>query len=74
MEGREAITMDGGTRIRLAARPARDVQRARVERTTASTGDRAEVLRERFVAATVELLARASVPRMTKTRYERTAA
>jgi hypothetical protein len=74
MEGRETVTMDGGTRIKLAARPVRDAQRARVERMTASASDRAEVLRERFIAATVELLASASVPRMGKTRYRPTAA
>jgi hypothetical protein len=74
MEGREGVTMEGGTQLERALRPSQIAQRTGVERVTAGAGGRIEALRARLIAATVETVAEGSHPRLAKTRYARTAA
>ena len=74
MEGREAVTMEGKTRIKWDLGSSNDTQRAGVERVSAGAGAQTEALRARLIAATVEVLAEASHPRLRKTRDMRTAA
>ncbi len=74
MEGREAVTMEGKTRIRWDLGFSNDTQRAGVERVAAGAGDQTEALRARLIAATVEVLAEGNVPRLVETRDIPTAA
>jgi len=74
MEGREAVTMEGKTRIKWDLGSSNDAQRTRVERVTAGASDQTEALRVRLIAATVEVLAEGSHPRLGQTRDMRAAA
>ena len=69
MRGREEVTMDGKTRITWVLRPSHDVRRTRLQRATTGTGERVESLRAKLIAATVELAAEGSNPRLGKTRF-----
>lgn len=71
MEGREELTMDGKTRITWVLGPSRDVPRTRPQRVTTGISERPEILRAKLIAATVELAAEASNPRLDRTRHAR---
>ncbi len=73
MEGREEITMDGRTRITWVIGPSRNARRTRPQRVTASVNERAEALRDKLIAATVELASVGSHPRLVGTRHARIA-
>ncbi len=69
MRGREELTMDGKTRITWVLRPSHDAGRTRPQRATTGTGEQAETLRAKLIAATAELAAEGSNPRLGKTRF-----
>ena len=69
MRGREGLTMDGDTRITWVLRPSQDAPRTRPQPVTVGISERREVLRAKLIAATVELAAEASHPRLDRTRH-----
>ncbi len=74
MRGREELTMDGNTRITWVLRPSREAPRNRPQPATTGIGERREALRAKLLAATVEVAANASNPRLTQSRGMRIAA
>ncbi len=68
MRGREELTMDGKTRITWVLRPSQNTQRTRSQRVTTGISSRREALRAKLIAATVELAADASNPRLQQSR------
>jgi hypothetical protein len=74
MEGSEAGTMDGKTPIKRAFGPSDDKRRSRRRRVASNAGEQTETLRARLIAATVEVLAQGSHPRLDRTAYTRTVA
>jgi len=73
MEGSNAKTMDGTTRVARAAGPSAHTHTgSRCE--SASRGERTETLRARLITATVEVVAGASAPRLVKTQRTRISA
>jgi hypothetical protein len=74
MEGSGVGTMDGATEIRWTLGCSRDTQSRRLRRVAAGSGEQAEALRARLIAATVEVLADGSSPRLDRTRDARAAA
>ncbi len=68
MKGREELTMDGKTRITWVLRPSHDAPRTRSQRVTAGIGEPREALRAKLIAATVELAADGSNPRLGRSR------
>ena len=73
MRGREELTMDGKTRITWVLRPSHEALPTRPQRVTAGISDRHEALRAKLIAATVELAANGSNPRLRQSRDPRTA-
>ncbi len=71
MRGREELTMDGKTRVTWVLRPSQNTQRTRPQRVTTGVGERRDALRAKLIAATVELAANGSNPRLPRTRYVR---
>jgi hypothetical protein len=74
MEGNGVGTMDGETQIRWTVGCSHDTQSRRPRRVAAGSSVQAETLRARLIAATVEVLAEGSHPRLDTTGYTRTAA
>jgi len=74
MKGREELTMDGKTRITWVLRASHDAPRTRPQRVTTGINERREALPTKLIAATVELAADASNPRLNKMRHVRIAA
>jgi len=68
MEGREEVTMEGQTRIKRGFRPSLEARRTRPQRVSAGASHQTGVLRARLIAASVELVANGSDPRLIKTR------
>ncbi len=68
MRGREELTMDGKTRITWVLRPSQNTQRTRPQRLATGIGERREALRAKLIAATVEVFADASSPRLRQSR------
>ncbi len=68
MRGREELTMDGKTRITWVLGPSREALPTRPRRVTAGISDRRETLRAKLIAATVELAAEGSHPRLIESR------
>ncbi len=64
MEGREELTMEGETRLKRALRPPHDAAHSFPRRVAAGPGDQTGTLRARLIAATVEIVAEASHPRL----------
>ncbi len=73
MRGREELTMDGKTRITWVLRPSQNTQRTRPQRVTTGVNERREALRAKLIAATVEVFADGSNPRLWQTRDASTA-
>ena len=61
--------MDGKTRTKRAPGRSQDAHRSRPRRGAGVSGEQAGTLRARLIAATVELLAEGSDPRLDKTGY-----
>ena len=68
MEGCKERTTDGRTPVERILAPSHDARRSGARRASAGAGEPTESLRARLVAATVELVAQASGPRLGKTR------
>ena len=69
MEGHEANTMDGDTRIKLVLGSSEDGLRSRSRRASAGVGEQDDSLRARLIAASVETIAAGSGPRLVGTRH-----
>jgi uncharacterized heparinase superfamily protein len=74
MEGSEVGTMDGETQIRWTVGSSQNTQCRRLHRVAVRSDKQTETLRDRVIAATVEVAAPASNPRLAKTRDARAAA
>jgi hypothetical protein len=74
MEGNGVGTMDGATEIRWTVGCSQYTKSHRSRRVVAGSGVQAEALRARLIAATVEVLAEGSNPRLDKSLYARAAA
>jgi len=68
MRGREELTMDGKPRITWVLGPSQDAPRTRPQRVTAGVGCRRDAVRAKLIAATVEVFASGSHPRLDRTR------
>ena len=68
MRGREVVTMDGNTQVTWVLRAPQNAPRTRLQPATAGTGDRNEPLRAKLIAATVQVAANASNPRLPQSR------
>ncbi len=74
MEGSGVGTRDGTTQITWTVGSSQNTWRSGLRRVAAGAGERTETLRAELIAATVEVLAEGSNPRLSRTRYMRTAA
>lgn len=68
MEGQEEVTMDGKTAITWVLGPRREARCIRPQRLAAGLDEPVEALRAKLIAATVELAATGSNPRLIETR------
>ncbi len=73
MEGSRAGIMDGKTQIRWTLGSSHDTQRSRPRRATTGASEQTESLRAKLIAATVEVLAHGSNPRLAETAHTRIA-
>ena len=73
MRGCEVLTTDDRTRITWVLGPSRDARKAPVRRVGVGIGERAEALRAKLIAATIELAAEGSSPRLRQSRHAPTA-
>jgi hypothetical protein len=64
MEGSEVGTMDGTTQIRWTLGSSQNTQCVGMNRMVAGAGGQAETLRDKLIAATVEIVAMGSNPRL----------
>jgi len=69
VEGHEEVTMDGKTPSKRPLGHPREAQQAGPERVAAGVCDQAETLRRRLIAATIEVIAAGSDPRLSESRY-----
>lgn len=74
MEGREQVSIDGGTRVEWVPGPSGDAQRIGSQRVSSGIGEDFETLRAGLIAATVEVLAEGSDRRLGESRPAPTAA
>jgi hypothetical protein len=69
MKGREAVAMHRKTRVTWVLKPSLQTARSRPQRVIADPPEPKEALRARLLAATVELAAEGSNPRLVKTLH-----
>ena len=69
MRGCEVLTADDRTQVTWVVGPSPDALKAPVHRVGAGIGERADTLRARLIAATVELAAEGSNPRLQQSRH-----
>ncbi len=74
MEGSSVGIMDGQTQIRWTLGSSHDTQRSRPRRATTGASEQTETLRAKLIAATVEVLAQGSNPRLVGSGHTRIAA
>ncbi len=74
MEGSEVGTMDGETQIRRTLGSSENSRRSGLNGVSVGAGGQIKTLRTRLIAATVEVLAEGSGPRLGGTGNTRTAA
>jgi hypothetical protein len=69
MKGREALTMDGKTRVTWVLRPSQNTRRTRPQRVPGGIPEHTDALRAKLIAATVEVATEVSNPRLGQSRY-----
>ncbi len=71
MKGREVLTMDGGTQIKWVLEPSHNAHRTRSSCVATGICESTETLRAKLIAATIELAAEGSHPRLIESRHVR---
>lgn len=69
MEGKGDATMDAGVRVTRAVKPSCGLTQSSSHTLESKDSERSEVLRTRFIDATVEAIAGGSGPRLVQSRF-----